>query len=248
MKETIKQWLGPKAMSRFRLLKRYFKRQSMGADLETTFTRIYRENHWGGETGALCSGDGSSLDHIVEPYVQCVRTLLEAMPADERCVVDLGCGDFQVGRRYVDLCGRYTGVDIVADVVERNQRAFGSDHVSFHHLDITRDPLPEGRVCLIRQVLQHLSNQQICTVLDKLASFDLVLITEHYPKPAHVVRKNVDKPAGAEVRALYGSGVYFDAPPFARDGWQIEKVLEVEGSFLGADVDPGLIVTYAIRH
>ncbi len=247
MKEKIKNWLGIKNMSRFRLLKRRFKGGCDAVDLQSTFSRIYQENHWGGEDGTPCSGEGSSLDFIVTPYVHCIRALLEQMPEQDRLVVDLGCGDFQVGRRYADLCKSYTGVDIVPALVERNGNLYGTDRITFRHLDITADSLPGGRICLIRQVLQHLSNQQISAVLAKLIHYPVVVITEHYPRPENLLRKNIDKPAGAEVRALYGSGVYFDAKPFMMTDWNIETLLEVEGSSLGADVDPGVIITYVMR-
>jgi len=247
MKELIKKWIGPKNMSRFRLIKRAFRGRSKTQNLQSVFSGIYSCQGWGGKAGSLYSGEGSSLERIVGPYVECIQSLLSKLPEDMRHVVDLGCGDFEVGRRYAGLCTSYTGVDIVPDIITLNQQRYGNNQLFFRHCDITRDPLPAGRICLIRQVLQHLSNKNIETVLKKISGFDLVVVTEHYPRPEYLVRKNIDKEDGAEVRAVYGSGVYLDAPPFRLQGRCLNKLLEVEGSDLGTDVHPGLIIAYSFR-
>src|SRR5262249_41309949 len=70
-------------------------------------------------------------------------------------------------------------------------------------------------LCLVRQVLQHLSNHQIGAVLRKLQQYPLVMITEHYPAPdAAAIVPNKDKAAGADTRITDGSAVFLDRPPF----------------------------------
>ena len=114
------------------------------------FSRIYRENLWGGKSGDLCSGSGSSDDHAND-YANVVRDFLVECGA--RSIVDLGCGDFTVGKRLLIEGVRYTGVDIVPAVIERNTDNYASPLVSFSCLDIIEDELPAAEVCLIRQVL-----------------------------------------------------------------------------------------------
>jgi SAM-dependent methyltransferase len=128
-------------------------------------------------------------------------------------VVDLGCGDYRVGRQLRDLAIDYTGVDVVPMLVARNNDAFGSARVRFVCKDITRDPLPAGELCIVRQVLQHLSNAQIASVLARLAAFRFAVVAEHHP--ARLFRPNLDKNTGADTRIDFDSGVYLEHPPFS---------------------------------
>jgi hypothetical protein len=140
-----------------------------------------------------------------------------------RTVIDLGCGDYRVGRLLREPGDRYVGVDIVPALVERNRLQFGGPETEFMCLDITADELPSGDLCLVRQVLQHLSNAEIAAVLRKLRQYRVVLVTEHYPTPGRLVRPNADKPHGGDTRVIDGSGVYLDQPPFC---CAVENILE----------------------
>jgi len=131
------------------------------------FAKIYRERQWGGELGELCSGAGSTQERIVGPYVDMVAELSSRFGWMDKTFVDLGCGDFRVGKRLQPFCQRYIGVDVVEDVVSRNQAEFASQKAVFKVLDIVADELPPGDVCFVRQVLQHLSNKQIGCILKK---------------------------------------------------------------------------------
>jgi len=73
--------------------------------------------------------------------------------------------------------------------------------------------LPAAGLCLIRQVLQHLNNEEIARTLANLKNFTWVLISEHVP--VHPKSINRDKPHGPDVRVRYGSGVYVEQPPFS---------------------------------
>ena len=180
---------------------------------EQVFTSIYQENRWGGRPGEYCSGSGSTEEQA-STYGTCVRGFMANKGVAS--VVDLGCGDFVVGRQVVAHGVKYTGVDIVAPLVRRNEQEFGNKDVSFFCCDITKGPLPDGDLCLLRQVLQHLSNAQITQVLQQTRKYRYVLVTEHYPSPS--VRKvvpNKDKPHGADTRIYDNSAVYLDQPPFS---------------------------------
>jgi SAM-dependent methyltransferase len=161
--------------------------------------------------------------------------------------VDLGCGDFRVGRQLLPLCSSYAGVDIVEPVVQHNQQTYGNPTTHFMHLDIVSSPLPQGDVCFVRQVLQHLSNAQISAVLAKLVAYRWVFITEHYPSDRHGVVPNKDKPHGGDIRAYDNSGVYLDEEPFSLPAGRLAKVLSVRGIGLSHGADQGEIVTYLYR-
>src|SRR4051794_28041329 len=175
------------------------------------FSEIYRNNMWGGRPGELYSGLGSD-DEISAEFVQVVRGCIETH--DIRSVVDLGCGDFRVGAQLLRPGLSFIGVDVVPALVESHQRTFARDGVSFQVADIIDDELPEGELYLLRQILQHLSNNQIGRVLAKLNDKPHVVIAEHHPAPGRFRCYNHDKPPGRDIRVPFGSGVYPDQAPF----------------------------------
>jgi hypothetical protein len=171
------------------------------------FSEIYRNKSWGGEQEDFFSGYGSHAFEAVDAYVRAVRPVISGAE-----VVDLGCGDFMVGRHVEPMCSSYIGCDVVPELIERNKRKF--PNTEFRCLDITSDLLPAGDVVMVRQVLQHLNNKQILAFLPKLSDFKVLVLTEHLPRGAF--KSNMDKPAGAGIR-LHGfpaSGVVLSDPPF----------------------------------
>jgi SAM-dependent methyltransferase len=111
------------------------------------FRRIYETDHWNGG-----SGEGSAVD-ATEAYRRVLETVVAS--SDVRTIVDAGCGDWQFSR-LVDWAGkRYTGVDIVPEVVASNRTAFGREHVEFVAADIRNAELPHADLLVCKDVLQH---------------------------------------------------------------------------------------------
>lgn len=196
---------------------------------EKIFTKIYQHNTWGGQPGEYSSGGGTVDPAIADPYVDCLSKLARKLRFAELNAVDLGCGDMRIGKRISPLFASYTGVDIVRDLITHHQENHSVNNVSFEHLNIIEAPLPKGDVCLIRQVLQHLSNEQIQKVLAKLTQYKYVIITEHLPTPNPEIIKNLDIPHGSDIRLIHNSGVYLTAPPFLIPEGAVKQVLAVEG-------------------
>jgi SAM-dependent methyltransferase len=200
-------------------LKRLLRRRHTGAirtrnrgrGVSEIFAEIYEHNRWGGQHGSFHSGSGSTSEHA-QQYSRVINSFVKTHGV--RRLIDLGCGDFRVGGLLIETGVEYTGVDILESLVRNNRKLYGSESVHFECLDIIEDELPDGDLCLIRQVLQHLSNQQILKVLRNTAKFPYVIVTEHYPAPQVVRTRNSDKPCGEDVRIYDGSGVFLDAPPF----------------------------------
>jgi SAM-dependent methyltransferase len=189
-------------------------RQHYGAlKVSDCFSEIYHTKLWGEADGeAFCSGGGSDAQFAI-PYLKHVHNLIAEHKI--RTVVDLGCGDFRVGRL---LCAQsdlqYVGVDVVPDLIAYNQSRFGGPQVEFRCANLIDDELPDGELCLIRQVLQHLSNAEISSVLAKCAKYRVVLVTEEvFTKPGS--RPNLDITHGPDNRASDNSGVFLDLPPFS---------------------------------
>lgn len=205
-------------------LRRAYRIKNAGRSLQEVFREIYETNLWGGKKGFFCSGPGSE-DSISEPYVSFIRKFLLDHGHEIHRVVDLGCGDFRVGRRISMNEINYVGIDVVPDLVGHLQLEFGSEVCEFRCLDITSDDLPDADLCLIRQVLQHLSNYEIKRVLENTRKYKYVFITEHLPSPKLFRVPNIDKVHGVDVRIQDDSGVFLDQPPFSLTG--LRKVLEV---------------------
>ena len=194
-------------------------RKAKGLDRKDVFRGIYKKKDWGKNAGDFFSGTGSVGEHV-EPYVELVSNFI--VRNDIKKIVDLGCGDFRVGRK-IDLHGaKYIGCDVVEDVVRYNTENFSSENISFLCTDIVSDELEDGDLCLIRQVLQHLSNRDISDVLKKLEKYKYVLSTDtaRYGQE----KENIDICSFGGTRIELGGGLLLDCPPFNLD---LDVVLEV---------------------
>lgn len=100
-------------------------------------------------------------------------------------------------------------------LIAHNEKQYASEHVRFMCLDIVEDELPDGDLCLIRQVLQHLSNSDVAKALAKLKKYKYVIITEHVIPKDKASAFNMDIHTGNNIRVAARSGLYFDEPPFS---------------------------------
>ena len=154
------------------------------------------------------SGDGS-IPEVVEPYVSSVRTFLSQRPPSD--VVEIGCGDFAVASRLIDLARTYTACDVVPELIERNRRMFVRDNLTFRAIDAVTDPLPPGDLVIVRQLFQHLRKDQIQAILRKFARYRTWIISQHVPSSSFV--PNLDILSGPD-RLSVGSGVVITQAPF----------------------------------
>ena len=208
MKQLVPDW----ARHNYRRLRRLAEHAvNRRRTPEQVFSRIYSQGLWGKSAGTFHSGSGSTEAHAVE-YVRTIAAYVAEHSI--RSVVDLGCGDFTIGRKIADIAADYTGVDVVPDLIQHHTQRYATHNVRFAHRDIVADPLPQGDLCLIRQVLQHLSNDQILRILPKLARYEHVLVTEHYPGAGARLVPNKDKPQGHDTRIEDDSAVFLEHPPF----------------------------------
>jgi hypothetical protein len=187
--------------------------------------QIYEKNLWGGNSTEFYSGEGSHLTNIIQPYIEAVSIFLKSFEEPIK-VCDLGCGDFNVGKELVSLTKNYVGVDIVPELISRNQRLFQNENLSFICLDLAVDDLPMGDCALVRQVLQHLSNDEVKKILQKLTNYKYVIITEHLPMGEFIPNK--DKISGQGIRLKDQSGIDLFAEPF---NWKVllaKELLSIE--------------------
>jgi len=187
--------------------------------------QIYQMHLWGGKEYEFYSGEGSHDASIIGPYQEVVLSFLKSFDKP-LTVCDLGCGDFNVSKVFTPFTKEYIGIDIVPDLIKRNQALFQEDNRSFICKDLAIDELPTGDCALMRQVLQHLSNDEIQKILTKLSTYRYVILTEHLPSGDFIPNK--DKIASQGIRLKQHSGINLIEPPF---NWKIlssKELLTIE--------------------
>ena len=173
--------------------------------------QVYKMNLWGENESKFYSGYGSHDPEIVMPYLHAVIAFLKSFKTP-LVVCDLGCGDFNVGRQLVQHSKQYKAVDIVDDLIEHNKQKYKADNLEFYCLDIAVDDLPPGDCVLLRQVLQHLSNAEVQRIVNKLADYNYVILTEHLPHGDFIPNKDII--SGQGIRLKKKSGLDLLTPPF----------------------------------
>ena len=213
----------------YRLLKVKGDKEFKNLSNSEIFNKIYSEGIWGkNEYGQSVSGSGSYTNEIIQPYISEIsKFLLDIKPS---ILVDLGCGDFNVGKNFINLCEKYIACDVSSEILNRNKENFSKlKNVNFSLLDLTSDHLPNGDVCFVRQVLQHLTNDDIKKFVNKLnyqKPYKYLVITEHLPL-SDKFKPNIDKYSGSEIRLMVNSGVVLHSKPFNLNYSEISNLLEV---------------------
>ncbi|MBO3117122.1 class I SAM-dependent methyltransferase [Winogradskyella sp. DF17] len=174
-------------------------------------TQIYEKHFWGGNDFDFYSGEGSHNSKIVNPYLDSVVAFLSSHN-NALTVCDLGCGDFNIGKQLAPFTSKYIGIDIVDALIERNKGLFMADNIEFECLNIATHQLPRADCVILRQVLQHLSNEEIKMIVNKLIDFKYIVLTEHLPLGNFEPNKDII--TGQSIRLKHNSGVDILAPPF----------------------------------
>jgi len=124
---------------------------------EVVFSKIYENNLW--QVAETRSGLGSTIE-----YTANIRKALPEIltSLNVGTLVDAPCGDFNWMQAVEIPAGcKYLGIDVVGEIVARNQAGFGGPDRSFLKLDITRDRLPKADLIFCRDCLFHLSYKDI---------------------------------------------------------------------------------------
>lgn len=129
------------------------------ADMESFWTGQHiksQQGFWGYVESA--SGPGSSMEQTaaIRPWL---ASLIKQLNISS--MLDLPCGDFH-WMKAVDLgqC-RYIGCDIMKMVIEDNEKKYGNEKIHFLHNDVTKDEIPYAELILCRDLLVHLSFDEI---------------------------------------------------------------------------------------
>ena len=178
---------------------------------KAAMTQVYDMKLWGGKTFDFYSGAGSHNPEIINPYLDALVRFLESF-STPLVVCDLGCGDFNIGSQLVKSAKRYIAIDIVESLIDRNKKLYKANNLEFQCLDISKDELPSGDCIILRQVLQHLSNEEIQRIVLKLYAYKYIVLTEHVPLGDF--NSNKDIISGQGIRLKQNSGVNLLESPF----------------------------------
>ncbi len=143
------------------------------------FEKIYKENLW--RNGESLSGSGSTLKFT--------KNIREALPIviDElnlKSILDAPCGDLNWMRLILpNLNIKYTGADIVQEIIDLNQKKYSNNNVNFIQLDLIKDVIPETDMLFCRDCLFHLSYEDTFSVFNNFVkSKTKYLFTTTYDK------------------------------------------------------------------
>jgi len=191
---------------------------------ESLFNIVYKRNFWNiGKNEQFYSGIGSRDERIIKPYIKKIENIIKNKKYK---ILDLGTGDFNVSKKLCKHAKYFYGIDIVKPLIVRNKEKFKGKNLKFLHLDICKDKLPDADVYILRQVLQHLSNNEIKLILKKIYKKNKIfIITEHLPGKKFI--PNVDIKRCIVTRTVINSGVIIDMHPFNFKYKKKKKLLEV---------------------
>ncbi len=197
--------------------------------------QVYKMKLWGDNQSDFYSGSGSHSPELVLPYIEVLTAFLTSFE-NPLTVCDLGCGDFNIGKQLVQHSKKYVAVDIVPDLITHNKEKFKASTLEFHCLDIAKDNLPSGDCAIIRQVLQHLSNAEVQSILRRLIDYKYVIITEHLPEGDFVPNKDII--SGQGIRLKQQSGLNVLKEPFNFKVKEEKRLLSIN-----LEKSKGVIVT-----
>lgn len=152
-----------------------FAQVNADADMETVFTHTYDKCLWGSDPeGKGTSGEGSKPEIIAE-YMKFLEEFIKYN--EIQSVLDVGCGDWSFSQHMHWGKVHYTRLDVVKSMIERNQSKFSSPTIHFIQGDITSMDLPSADLMICKDVLQHLPNESILSILNQISKFKHCLIT-----------------------------------------------------------------------
>ena len=138
---------------------------------QNIFEKLYSERLW--QVGSSLSGPGSDPENALV-YVSYVEKLIEKFNRVQ--ILDIGHGDWAMWPKDFFKNLDYVGIDVVKDLNEFVKKTYGSKNIQFIQLDASKDQLPDADLVLIKDVLMHLSNEDISKILQKLKKFSLTII------------------------------------------------------------------------
>jgi SAM-dependent methyltransferase len=164
----MREKLPPMVRSALSHVARLARRMGGVDEHKRTFNHYYETDAWDGG-----SGPGSTPE-ATSQYREFLREFLK--DRDISSVVDLGCGDWQFSQLIDWTRIDYTGLD-VSSAVLKNTKRFAKPGIKFAELNgITKD-VPAADLLILKDVIQHWTNEDVLRFIPQLSKFKYALIT-----------------------------------------------------------------------
>lgn len=143
--------------------------------LKEIFDRIYEKNLW--QSSETVSGKGSELVYV--------QNLLQQLPVllkkyNVKTVVDAPCGDYNWILHLDYRFEKYTGIDIVQKLIEKNKK-YENERIKFFAGDILTYNIPFADLIFCRDCFIHLTFKQIFKALEnfKKSGAGFIMLTSY---------------------------------------------------------------------
>ena len=174
---VMKKFLNSHLPALATLLRRMHHKLMKYMPMEYVFTHNHKHGSWGCRESA--SGSGSTLAETA--------AIREALPVlfreyGIRSLLDVPCGDYNWMKEVAPSLDKYTGADVVRELVDDANRRYAGGSVRFVHLDALKDRLPEVDCILCRDMLVHFPFREILQTLRNFkSSRSRFLLTTTFP-------------------------------------------------------------------
>ena len=144
---------------------------------EDRFSEIYKSNYWSDNQSR--SGKGSNLESTENIRLHLPIILKKN---NIKTIFDAPCGDLNWMihiLKKIDI--KYHGSDIVPELINHNKEKYENENIRFSKLDITKDKLPRSDLMICRDLLFHLSYNDIFLFFDNFLSSEInyILLNSH---------------------------------------------------------------------
>ena len=147
------------------------------------FTSIYKSNHWVQNSEGLpekfisVSGHGSNINTAQYKNLNFnFNNMLEKYNINS--IIDMPCGDFLwINNTILGKKIRYLGIDIVDELISKNNKTYKNNHIEFLAKDIVEFKTEEKYdLVLIRDLFIHIKNSDIKKIINNLKKMQIKYI------------------------------------------------------------------------
>ena len=198
-------------------------------EVQDVFSQIYRSGSW---QSSSRSGPGSEPAKTKQ-YRGIIESVLRSRQISS--VVDIGCGDWAFSKLVDWGDVEYTGVDVVPELVAHLNSQFGTNQRRFIVANLIENELPAADLCIVKDVLQHLSNAAVHRFLrEQLPRFRYALITNdaRLIRLTHLLRPWKIQPANLDIANGDARALRLTRPPFNLQAKRLAWYRVYYGQFL----------------
>lgn len=140
------------------------------------FSSIYAVNHWNkykkiNTNNLQVSGPGSDPESLqIKNLIVNLNKFIKDFQI--KSILDMPCGDFSWMKKIVELNKdlKYTGFDIVGEIIDHNNKRFSSNNIKFFKKDILEQSNFDGYdLIFVRDFFIHIPTDDILKIISILA-------------------------------------------------------------------------------